>query len=225
MWISLGKGRAMTRRAYNPRTARLTKIAGTENNKVRLTKADREFLRDLAKVQIISATQAADNHYAHLKTQGSRSLQRLVDAGIISSRKIFVTGQGQYRTYEFASHEMAVAWGGRLPSTGNSKSDYHELITSEAYFRLGRPDDFRLSHKLSKKDETLIGDYLPDAVYTDQETGELVLFEADAGNYSKQQIQQKTLSWERRGLKQTWAQPKNVTSRVQENDNLKLFIV
>ena len=129
----------MTRRTYNPRTARLAKIAGIENNKIRLTKADREFLTDLAKVQIISATQAADNHYVHLKTQGSRSLQRLVDAGIISSRNIFVSGQGRYKTFEFSSHEMAVAWGGRLPSTGNSKSDYHELITSEAYFRyMGR---------------------------------------------------------------------------------------
>lgn len=215
----------MTRRAYNPRTARLAKIAGKENTKLRLTKADREFLSDLAKVQIISATQAADNHYTHLKTQGSRSLQRLVDAGILNSRKIFVTGQGQYKAYEFASHEMAVAWGGRLPSTGNSKSDYHELITSEAYFRLGRPDDFCLSHKLSKSDESLIGEYLPDAVYTDQATGEMVLFEADAGNYSKQQIRNKTLSWERRGLKQTWAQPEKVTSRIQRNDNLKLLIV
>ena len=215
----------MTRRTYNPRTARLAKIAGTENNKIRLTKADREFLTDLAKVQIISATQAADNHYAHLKTQGSRSIQRLVDAGIISSRNIFVTGQGRYKTFEFSSHEMAVAWGGRLPSTGNSKSDYHELITSEAYFRLGRPEDFRLSNKLTKSDQSLIGEYLPDAVYTDQITGEMILFEADAGNYSKQQIQKKTLSWERRGLKQIWAQPKNVTSRVQKNNNLKLLIV
>jgi hypothetical protein len=215
----------MTVRTYNPRTARLAKIAGTENNKLRLTKADREFLSDLAKVQIISATQAADHHYAHLKSQGSRSLQRLVDAGIIQGRTIFVTGQGQYKVFEFSSHEMAVAWGGRLPSTGNSKSDYHELIISEAYFRLGRPDDFRLSHKLSKSDAALIGSCLPDAVYTDPATGEMVLFEADAGNYSKQQIQQKTLSWERRGLKQTWAQPKKVTSRVQKNDNLNLLIV
>ena len=45
----------MTRRAYNPQTAHLAKIAGTENNILRLTKADREFLTDLAKVQIISA--------------------------------------------------------------------------------------------------------------------------------------------------------------------------
>lgn len=215
----------MTRRTYNPRTARLAKIAGTKNNKIRLTKADRQFLSDLAKVQIISATQAADHHYAHLKTQGNRSLQRLVDAGFIQSRNIFVSGQGTFKIFEFASHEMAVAWGGRLPSTGNAKSDYHELITSEAYFRLDRPEDFRLSHTLSKSDESLIGEYLPDAVYTDQATGELILFEADAGNYSKQQIQNKTLSWERRGLKQLWAQPKNVTSRVQTHDNLKLLIV
>lgn len=215
----------MTRRTYNPRTSRLVKIAGTEKNKIRLTKADRVFLSDLAKVQIISAIQAADHHYADLKTQGSRSLQRLVDAGIIQSRTIFVTGQGRYKVFEFSSHEMAVAWGGRLPSTGNSKSDYHELITSEAYFRLGRPKDFCLSHKINKSDMSLIGTYLPDAIYTDQATGEIILFEADAGHYSKQQIQKKTLSWERRGLKQTWAQPKNVTSRVQTNNNLKLLIV
>ena len=63
----------MTRRTYNPRTARLAKIVGTENNKLRLTKADHEFLSDLAKVQIISATQATDNRYSHLKAQGSQS--------------------------------------------------------------------------------------------------------------------------------------------------------
>ena len=215
----------MTRRAYNPRTARLAKITGTDNKKLRLTKADREFLRDLGKVQIISATQAADNHYVHLKTKGSRSLQRLVDAGLITNRNIFVADQGRYKVYEFKSHEMAVAWGGRLPSTGSSKSDYHELITAEAYFRLGRPEDFRLSTKLSKHDISRIGEHLPDAVYTDQVSGEMILFEADAGNYSKQQIQQKSLSWERRGFKQTWAQPERVTSKVQQNDNLKLLIV
>jgi hypothetical protein len=66
----------------------------------------------------------------------------------------------------------------------------------------------------SHQPEVLIGSCLPDAVYTAQATGEMILFEADAGNYSKQQIQQKTLSWHRRGLKQTWAQPKNVTIRV-----------
>ncbi len=214
----------MTRRHYNPKTKKLLSIAG-KNNVLRLTSADREFLRDLGKVQIISANQAADHHYTHLQTKGTRSLQRLLDANIIRSRNIFVAGQGRYRTFEFSSHEMAVAWGGRLPNTGSSRSDYHELITSEAYFRLDRPSDFRLSIKLSQTDKNLIGEHLPDAVYTDQATGEMILFEADAGNYSNKQIQEKTLSWQRRGLKQTWAQPKKVTSRVKTSSNIKLLIV
>lgn len=214
----------MTRRNYNPRTKKLLSIAGN-TKALRLTSADREFLRDLGKVQIISTAQAAEHHYSHLKTQGNRSLQRLLDANIIRSRNVFVASQGRYKTFEFSSHEMAVAWGGRLPRTGSSRSDYHELITSEAYFRLGRPGDFRLSTKFTNVDKSLIGEHLPDAIYTDSATGEMILFEADAGNYSKKQIQQKMQSWKRRGFKQTWAQPMKVTSRVQVSQDLKLLIV
>jgi hypothetical protein len=214
----------MTRRNYNPRTRRLLSLA--ESTKaLRLTKADREFLRDLGKVQIISAAQAAEHHYSHLKTQGTQSLQRLEDAGILRSRNIYVAGQGRVKTFEFSSHEMAVAWGGRLPRTGSSRSDYHELITSEAYFRLGRPSDFRLASKFTKEDRKIVGEHLPDAVYTDHSTGELILFEADAGNYSKQQIQQKSLSWERRGLKQTWAQPEKATSKIKESEQMNVLTV
>ena len=203
----------MTRRNYNPRTSKLQDIVG-KSSALRLTQADREFLRDLARVQIISSTQAADHHYSHLKTAGERSLKRLLDAGIIRSRHVYVAGQGRYKTYEFSSHEMAVAWGGRLPRTGSSRSDYHELITAEAYFRLGRPEDFRLASKFTDADKKLIGEHLPDAVYSDPVTGELVVFEADAGHYSKLQIEQKSQSWERRGLRQTWAQPEQATCQV-----------
>ena len=214
----------MTRRTYNPRTKRLQKIAGKQVA-LRLTAADRDFLRDLGKVQIISAAQAADHHYAHLKTQGARSLQRLLEAGIIRRHDIFVAGLGRVKTFEFSSHEMAVAWGGRLPRTGSSRSDYHELITSEAYFRLGRPEDFRLPSKFDKQDKALIGQHLPDAIYTDPGTGEMVVFEADAGNYSKQQIQEKSLSWQRRGLQQTWAQPERANSKLIEGEGKTLLIV
>jgi hypothetical protein len=214
----------MTRRNYNPRTRRLLSLA--ESTKVlRLTKADRKFLRDLGKIQIISAAQAAEHHYSHLKTQGTQSLQRLEDAGILRSRNIYIAGQGRVKTFEFSSHEMAIAWGGRLPRTGSSRSDYHELITAEAYFRLNRPEDFRLASRFSKSDRNIIGEHLPDAAYSDQMTGELIVFEADAGNYSKQQIQQKSLSWERRGLKQVWAQPEKATSKIEASEQLNVLIV
>ncbi len=214
----------MTRRNYNPKTKRLLGIAGAEKA-LRLTAADREFLRDLARVQIISEPQAAAHHYAHLKTRGARSLQRLRNAGLIRSRNIYVAGQGRIKTYEFSSHEMAVAWGGRLPRTGSSRSDYHELITSEAYFRLGRPDDFRLTSKFTDHDRKQVGEHLPDAIYSDPQTGEMVLFEADAGNYSYQQIQEKSQSWQRRGFRQTWAQPEKVTSRVRDSEQMSLLKV
>ena len=214
----------MTRRNYNPKTQRLLSIAESEHT-LRLTKADREFLRDLGKIQIISAAQAAEHHYSHLKTQGTRSLQRLLEAGIVRSRNIYVAGQGRIKTFEFSSHEMAIAWGGRLPRTGSSRSDYHELITAEAYFRLDRPKDFRLASRFTKDDYKIVGEHLPDAIYSDQHTGELTLFEADAGNYSKQQIQQKSLSWERRGLKQIWAQPEKATSKIETREQLDVLIV
>ena len=70
-----------------PRTARLVHLAGTNAN-VRLSVSDREFLRDLSRVQLISTDLAARNHYAHLKGGSTKSLARLERAGLLSSKTL-----------------------------------------------------------------------------------------------------------------------------------------
>ena len=57
----------------NPKTARLVRLAGTGAN-IRLSAADRGFLSDLARVQIISSNLANKYHYDHLKGGSAGSL-------------------------------------------------------------------------------------------------------------------------------------------------------
>jgi hypothetical protein len=190
----------------NPKTARLVRLAGTEAN-IRLSVADRAFLSDLAKVQIISSDLADQNHYGHLKGTSGKSLERLEKAGLICSKPFYQSGATPTKTYQFANESIAKAYGGRLPVTGAKRTDLHELMTSRAYFALDRPADFRLAANMTKSEIALCGSMRPDAIFID-ENGEMVLVEADSGHYTQTQIKQKMARWRAAGLnKQIWAQP------------------
>jgi len=219
----------------NPRTKRLSGIVGKEAGSFRLSQADREFLRDLSRVSFVSFDQAAKHHYSHLKTGGARSLKRLEENKIIISRRVHVTGRPVVTVYEFYNQDVAKAWGGRLPKTGPSRSDFHELITSDVYFNLGRPEDFRLPFNFSEQEKNLFTSGkknkngspstfgVPDAMYTDQQTGEVVVVEADAGNYNSQQIAKKMQFWHVRGFRQIWAQPKRTTAKVRPGKGVEVL--
>lgn len=190
-----------------PRTARLVHLAGTDAN-VRLSVADREFLKDLSKVQLISSDLAARNHYSHLKGGAGRSLDRLERAGLLSSKTLYQTGAPPVKIYQFANKSIAGAYGGRLPVTGAKRTDLHELMTSRAYFELGRPASFKLASDFTKAEISHCGSMRPDALYADSDTGELVAVEADSGNYNKTQIHAKLARWRAAGInRQVWAQP------------------
>ena len=206
------------KKTFNPRTKRLTPA------KLRLSKADRAFFNDLAKVQIISFDQASTNHYSHLKTKGSRSLPRLVEAGLIQERVVYISGKKPVKTYAFANKAIAKAFGGRLDITSSTRSDKHELMTSQLYFDSNCPDDFRLSTRFSADDRQMIGDHLPDAMFTNVH-GEPILVEADAGNYSKHQIAEKVNSWAARGLSQIWGQPAQPTYRLGSALGLEVKVI
>jgi hypothetical protein len=95
--------------------------------------------------------------------------------------------------------------------TGAKRTDLHELMASRAYFELGRPDTFKLAANFSRAEIALCGSLRPDALYTDPETGELVLVEADSGNYRHHQIIAKMAHWRAAGLtRQVWAQPQHI---------------
>jgi hypothetical protein len=193
--------------AGNPKTAKLIRLTGTNAN-IRLSVADRSFLKDLSRVQLISSDIADKNHYNHLKGLSRRSLDRLEKAGLIISKPLYQPGAALIKSYQFANKSIAGAFGGRLPVTGAKRTDLHELMSARAYFALGRPDTFKLATEFTKAEIALCGSLRPDAIYTDTSTGEMVVVEADSGNYSQSQIKAKVARWRAAGLnRQVWAQP------------------
>ena len=204
------------------RTHHLASLLPGEKN-FRLSKSDRAFLRDVARLSLVNKKHASNHFYSHLKTGGARSLDRLQKVGLIQKIVIRVSGKQPVVAYQFASKKIAAAFGGHLPKTGASRSDHHELITSEMFYHLDRPDSFRLPAHFSSNEKeffTQIVDGVkktygvPDAVYADRSTGELVAVEADAGNYNQSQIRNKMVFWKEKGIKQLWGQPDRVNSRV-----------
>jgi len=198
----------------NPKTNRLKRIAGA-TIEIRLLAADRVFLKDLSRVNLLSTDHAAKYHYAHLKGGADRSLKRLEAAGIIKSKILGFSDRPPVKIYEFSSKAMARAWGGSLPITGAKRNDLHELITSDLYLKLDRPADYRLAANFTKADISAVGGCRPDALYTDTTTGELVAVEADSGHYSKHQIIKKIAAWESVGLNRiVWGQPQHAAARI-----------
>ncbi len=197
----------------NPKTARLIRLAGTAAN-VRLSVADREFLKDLSRVQLISSDLADKNHYSHLKGGAARSLERLEKAGLITSQTLYQPRAAPIKTYQFANKSIAGAWGGKLPVIGAKRNGLHELMASRAYFELGRPSSFKLACDFSNAEIAMCGSLRPDAIYTDDTSGETVVVEADSGHYSQNQINAKVARWRAAGLnRQVWARPEYSCSR------------
>ena len=195
-----------------PKTARLVRLAGTDAN-IRLSAADRAFLQDLSRVQLISSDLADQHHYSHLKGASARSLARLENAGLLSSKPLRQAGASTIRIYQFADKTIAGAFGGKLPVTGAKRTDLHELISARTYFALGRPATFRLAANFTRAEIAFCGSMRPDALYVDTSTGEMVAVEADSGQYTRSQINSKVVQWRRAGVtRQVWAQPKYARS-------------
>lgn len=203
-----------------PSTKRLTKLGGT-TQPLRLLAADRNFLSDLARVNIISEKMASKYNYAHLKGGATRSLVRMEAAGLIKSNTVRLESGRPVKTYQFANKQIARAWGGSLPVIGAKRNVLHELITSKMYYEAGRPNDFRVAAKFSDMDIATVGGSRPDALYTDPRTGELVVAEADSGNYTRKQIIEKIARWESVGLTRfAWGQPSYTRARVPGLENI-----
>ena len=190
-----------------PKTSRLVNLAGTQAT-VRLSAADRLFLSDLARVQIVSSDLAAKHHYSHLKGGSIRSLERLEKAGLINGRTLYNPRAAPVKIYQFANSSIASAFGGKLPVIGAKRTELHELMTSRAYFELGRPQTFKVASDFLKSEIAACGSLKPDALFVDEESGELVIVEADSGHYNKKQINEKINRWRNAGLnRQVWARP------------------
>ncbi len=212
----------MSLKRYNPKTKKLIKLAESQI-KIRLLSADRAFLRDLSRLQVLSDKLANEHHYNHLKGGAARSLGRLERAGLIQKKKLFIPGCGMRNLYQFSNKKIAAAWGGKLPEIGAKRNALHELITSDLYYQSGRPADFRLANRLTEQEITAFGGHRPDAVFTDEETGQPVAVEADSGHYTQKQIKAKLALWQ--GHKQVWGQAKFVSAHVPRLPEITLHVL
>lgn len=207
----------MKGKVKKPRTRHLLQMAG--GAPIRLLNADRSFLSDLARVGFIDEAVAANVHYAHLKSGASRSLSRLEKAGLVRPRWVRQKGE-RIRAWTFAADELAKAWGGQLPVTGSTRSEYHELLVSRLYFELGRPEDFRVAAAFTADDIAFCGTIKPDAMYTSDD-GEMVYVEADSGHYTRSQIQKKMNRWQ--GIRQIWGQPARPTAPIGQHPDIAVY--
>lgn len=202
----------------NVRSATLRKYI--ENQNLRLSKSDREMLADLSKVQILDERDVSNYHYKENKSPASRRLDKLCEAGLLEKHKVYQPGHGKINAYTFKNEKIAGLFGSKYPPIKRKRNALHEVICSKLYFSQGRPESFTLESNFTaeqkalfkQSNKTLIGhdSCIPDAMYLDN--GQIVVVEADSGQYNKTQIQSKQAAW--RDFKQVWGQPSKAAARV-----------
>jgi hypothetical protein len=209
----------------NPRTWKVK--THLSDDTIRLSQDDRQFLRDLARVQYISEDIAREQHYQDRKTAPKLRLDKLVEAGLLKRHTMHEYGKGKLAVYEFANDALAKSWGGKRSVFGSNRTLQHEVITSRLYFSLNRPADFRKENQFTAKDKQFISrrsngdhDYKPDALFT-VSPGEVCFVEADSGQYSKAQIIKKQVAWQ--DVRQVWGQPRNAAARIHSGGPVRVF--
>lgn len=208
----------------NPRTSRLEAYLPSGVN-IRLSEEDRLFLMDLAKIQVCPAALAQEHHYK-TRTSAERRLSKLSKAGLLKQHFHYGVS-GKQAVFEFANDGLAKAFGGSRVAFGANRSLNHEIVTTQLYFALGRPETFIKEDQFTKHDKSFIKEHMggdkshtPDALMID-ENGEYVFVEADSGQYTKVQITSKQWAW--RGIKQVWGQPSRAFAPLREGANIDIY--
>ena len=203
------------------RTRTIRAILG--NQKLRFSESDRKFLGDLARLNIITEQTAAEHCYDRARQDTvERSLNRLSDVGLLAKRDVVTPTGERWSAYEFADKRIAASFGGRVSAIGSKRTSFHECLVSNMYYQAGQPQDYRVESRFSKNDLDLFNGgraTRPDAMYT-SDAGEVVLVEADSGQYTKAQIQHKMRIW--RGFRQEWAQPANAFHKIAASDSVQV---
>lgn len=211
-----------------------------------MSASDRLLLEDLCRVRLIDEKDADAFHYSDRQTGSRKRLERLTDEGLLKQYRFTVPGRGEVRAYGFANKDVAKKLGGRIAGidqaylesldikTGNVnrlRNGFHELITSKIYFAENRPDSFcleidfdtsvqqEISNNIRSLGESESAITYPDAVYRDA-SGDLVMVEADSGQYTSTQIKNKLQAW--RGQKQVWGQPTARTSAAEAHTDARV---
>jgi hypothetical protein len=211
--------------SINVRSSTLKKYL--DENNFRLSKADREFLHDLTKVKIIDEFDAKAFHYNERKTASTKRLDKLCKMGLLDSHSVNQPSKGTFKAYTFKTDKIAKLFGGSIPTIGRKRNALHEVICSKIYFAENRPETWTTESDFSKDQKSLFkvanktmagrDSCIPDALYIDKE-GEIVVIEADSGQYNKSQIINKQAAWT--DFKQVWGQPSKASAVV---DNAKVY--
>jgi hypothetical protein len=188
---------------------------------IRLGANDREFLRDLARVQVIDVKDA-EHHYLFNKGGGEKRLDKLCKAGILESKNIYNPNSGLIKSYLFKTDKIATLFKGKKPKLNLRRSGLHDLIASKIYFAEGRPKTFVLESNFNEEQKKLFqfGQGMvagrnvcyPDAFFVSN--GDVVLVESDSGQYTQTQINAKQAAWH--GKKQVWGRPTGTRTRVKK---------
>jgi hypothetical protein len=204
----------------NTRTGTLKKYI---DGNIRLSDNDREFLRDLARVGIIDAADAKKFHYQETRTNADRRLDKLCEAGLLEKVDVNQPGRGKFKAYQFKTDRIATLFGGKKPTIGRKRNALHEVITSKLFFAEGRPNTFVVEANFTKKERELFAlsspsatgrnSSIPDAMYV-RPDGQIVVLEADSGQYNQTQIRSKQEAWSGAGFSQVWGQPTMAASKV-----------
>ncbi len=209
------------------RNRRTRILEGLTGGSFRLSSDDKAFLRDLAKVRLISEDDADATHFAQRKTKASKRLDKLVEQGLLSRKEITIPGKGVVKAYTFGSEDVAKSLGSKLPKVNRMRNAYHELIVSRLYFAEGRPASFKIEAEFTNSDiesirqegQSISEVARPDALFTNAQ-GQVVVVEADSGQYNSTQIKEKINSW--KGFPQVWGQPEQRKSAVENFSSAKV---
>jgi hypothetical protein len=189
------------------------------DKKIRLSVNDKAFLKDLSKVQIIDVKDS-EHHYLSNSGGSEKRLDKLCEAGILESKNIYNPNSGLTKSYMFKNDKIAQLFHGKKPKLNLRRSGLHDLIASKIYFAEGRPQSFVLESDFTDKQKELFkfgkgvvegrNVCYPDAFFISE--GEIVLVEADSGQYTQAQINAKQAAW--KGMKQVWGRPTGTTTHV-----------
>jgi len=188
------------------------------NDTFRFTAGEKALLISIAKTTIASSKQIKE--YERIR---SKSISKLLENRILKETKIGGLGT----VYTFADQKTARAFGSTEYFRHKTSSVRHGLTLTEAYYKLGKPDNFKLVQKrhLSKLAIKDLGKnhIKPDAVMRHSD-GSTTFIEADIGSYKKKQIVQKVEGWKENDQNQKIIWVRDTTFAIMPNiENIEII--
>ena len=168
---------------------------------VALAKRDVLLLTDIFRCRVLSEEQLMElgksRGYKSIKHMLER-LRKLVENNILVCKQVVVFGK-RTRVYGLTSEYLVAFFGFSKQRNIPSSSSLLHYLTTNDYYVYALSDKERATWCI--QDDIIGEDEKPDAIYISNE-GEKVFVETETGNYSKQILNRKEVSW--RGKRVIW---------------------